>query len=131
MPTTRPAQTDKYAKFFRPLQDQSAEYLDQSVADTQLCLSEFIHLFQTTGQVHAIQDAGQAAGNYWIEQRKRKLHPHALILEPQFQVRGIDSWVLQKLEQDFAGQIDLIELGVQQANISATQLYERYGYKTV
>jgi ribosomal protein S18 acetylase RimI-like enzyme len=110
---------------------QSANYLDQGLIYTNHSQREFFQLFQTIDQVYAILEADQVVGVYWIEQRTRELPMQGYILHLEYQCRGTGSWVLQKLEQDFSGQVDFIKLGVHNTNTAGIRLYEHCGYVTV
>lgn len=56
------------------------------------------------------------------------MHLHGLILKPEFQGQGIGTTVLTMLENQYAGKVDKIELGVYQKNSGAIKLYEKMGF---
>ena len=59
------------------------------------------------------------------------MHVHALLLEPGFRGRGLGGEVLSGLEDELAGRIDDVELGVLPGNVRARALYERTGFEQV
>jgi ribosomal protein S18 acetylase RimI-like enzyme len=52
-----------------------------------------------------------------------------LILKAKFQGQGIGTSVLTMLAESYASKMNIIELGVYQANSGAIKLYEKMGYK--
>ena len=69
------------------------------------------------------------AGFLWIEQRKRELHVHGIILLPEFRGQGRGASIFKGLQEEFEGRIDVIELGVRSANDGAIRFYERIGFE--
>ena len=83
------------------------------------------------GELRQVEEGDAVAGFAWIELRERTLHVHALLLEPEFRGRGFGGLVLAALEDELAGRIDEVELGVLPGNEAARSLYERTGFVEV
>jgi len=131
MLTFEAAVTEQYEEFVRLMLDEAREYLEETQKLMQMSMEEFNQLFRTVGHVYAIYDDKQCAGFYWIEERERVLHLHALILKSQFQGRGIGTHVLKMLSSKYNDRIKCIELGVHESNERAIRMYERNGFSTV
>jgi len=93
-----------------------------------LSLEQFAGLFRTVGEVRAVVSDGSVAGFLWLELRERELHIHGIILLPDFRGRGLGGQAIASAQREFAGRIDVIELGVQLANTSAIGFYEHLGF---
>ena len=115
----------------RLMRDEAHEYLRRTMELMQLTQEQFNHLFRTIGHVHGIYEGERLAGFYWIEERERVLHLHALILRSEFQGRGIGTEVLNMLASGYKGTMSSIELGVHVSNERAIRLYEQQGFRTV
>jgi ribosomal protein S18 acetylase RimI-like enzyme len=131
MLTFEAAQTEQYEEFMRLMLDEARDYLEETQKLMQMSTEEFNHLFRTVGHVYAIYDDERCAGFYWIEERERVLHLHALILKSQFQGRGIGTKVLKMLSSEYDSRMKFIELGVHESNERAIRMYERNGFSTV
>lgn len=125
------ANTENYEVFLQLLQDQASDYLEHTLELMEMTWEEFNHLFRSVGRVYGIFKDGQLAGFYWIEERKKFLHLHGLILKKDFQGQGIGTQVLRELEARYGDRMECIELGVHESNTRAKKLYERTGYETV
>jgi ribosomal protein S18 acetylase RimI-like enzyme len=110
------------------MRSELATRLDRIMAVMGLTWTQFEGLYQSRGEVRTIRVADVVAGYYWIEQRCRELHLHAIIVLPEHRGRGIGGSALRGLEAEFAGRVDLIELGVEQGNTGARSLYTRAGF---
>lgn len=93
--------------------------------------TEFEHLVRSVGQAAAVRETGRPAGYYWIEQRQGTLDLHGIVRKAPFQNEGIGTRVLQMLETTHAGQVHVIELGVQYDNTRARALHEMLGFRVV
>jgi ribosomal protein S18 acetylase RimI-like enzyme len=97
----------------------------------QMTWDEYAQIFRTRGEVRAIYQDADLAGFYWVEERGDTLHLHGLILKAKFQGQGIGTSVLTMLAESYASKMNIIELGVYQANTGAIKLYEKMGYKII
>jgi len=131
MLTYRPATADQYDELLQLMAVDSADYLNQSLELMKMTWEEFGQLFRTVGHCYSIYQDDRLAGFYWIEERERTLHLHALILKREFQGQGIGTQVLQMLAEQFQVRMDTIELGVHQSNDGAKRLYQRLGFEVV
>jgi len=113
------------------MRDEAHEYLQRTMELMQMTQEQFDHLFRTIGHVYGIYEGKRLAGFYWIEERERFLHLHALILKSEFQGRGIGSEVLNMLASEYKDTASSIELGVHELNERAIRLYEQQGFRTV
>ena len=127
----QPVANDQYEQLLQLMQEDAADYLQQSLDLMQITWEQFGELFRTVGKVYAIDQDGQLTGFYWIEERPPLLHLHALILKPEFQGKGIGTAALQMLIAGYCGRMDAIELGVHQSNPRARKLYERLGFEVI
>jgi ribosomal protein S18 acetylase RimI-like enzyme len=125
------ARPEQYDEFMRLMHDEAAGYLRGAMELLQMTQEEFDHLFRTLGHVYGIYEDEQLAGFYWIEERERVLHLHALILKSQFQGGGIGTRILSMLASGYKDTMNYIELGVHESNERAIRMYERQGFKTV
>jgi ribosomal protein S18 acetylase RimI-like enzyme len=89
----------------------------------------FAELFGTVGEVRAICCEATVAGFLWIERRDRELHVHGIILRPEFRGRGLGRSIFERLEEEFKGRVDVLELGVRVSNEGAIRFYERIGFE--
>lgn len=131
MLTYQPILPKQYDELFQLMQDEAADYLEHTLHLIQMTTEQFKQLFQTVGEIYGIYQNERLAGFYWIEERERTLHLHALILRREFQRKGIGTQALQNLEREYRSRVDTIELGVHQSNEGAKSLYEKLGYRTV
>lgn len=127
----RPAQAAQYDQFFDLMFEEEGNYLRQSLLQLNSSLEQFAALFQKVGKVYGVYSGLQVAGFYWIEEREKVLHLHALIIKADFQGQGIGTAILTHLVDEYTGIMDVIELGVHQSNTGAQRLYSRMGYRTV
>jgi len=131
MITCEAAQAEQYEQFMQLMHDEAREYLRSTMELMQMTQEKFDSLFRTVGQVYAIYEDQRLAGFYWVEQREKVLHLHALILKSQLQSRGIGSKVLNMLASQYKNKVNSIELGVHDSNERAIRMYERQGFGTV
>jgi len=127
----KPATADQYEELLQLMAVDSAEYLQQSLELMKMTWEEFGQLFRTVGHCYTIYQDDRLAGFYWIEEREKILHLHALILKREFQGQGIGTQVLQMLAEQFRVRVDAIELGVHQSNEGAKRLYQRLGFEVI
>ena len=131
MVTCEAARPEQYEEFMNLMQDEANDYLQSTLELMQMTQEEFNHLFRTVGQVYGIYEDGQLVGFYWIEEREKVLHLHALIIKSQFQGRGIGTRILGMLALEYKETMSCIELGVHESNDRAIRMYERQGFTTV
>ncbi len=125
------ADANQYDELLQLMAVDSADYLQHSLELMKMTGDEFGKLFRTVGQCYVIYQDDCLAGFYWIEERGKTLHLHALILKREFQGEGIGTQVLQMLAEQFQVRADAIELGVHQSNECAKRLYHRLGFEVV
>jgi ribosomal protein S18 acetylase RimI-like enzyme len=131
MLTFEAASAEQYAECMQLMLDEAGSYLEGTLKATQMSMDEFNHLLRTVGTLYAIYDDKQLAGFYWIEEREKVLHLHALLLKQQFHGKGIGTQILNMLASKYKGTMTTIELGVHESNEGAIRLYERNGFNTV
>jgi ribosomal protein S18 acetylase RimI-like enzyme len=108
-----------------------AGFMDEALAAVELTREELLRLPWELGEVVAARSGPELAGFYWIEERDRTLHLHALLLEERFRGRGLGARVLRRLGEQYRGRVDAIELGVHERNRAARRLYDRAGFEVV
>jgi ribosomal protein S18 acetylase RimI-like enzyme len=131
MTAYHPAREEQYESFLDLMRQEAASYLESTMQLMGMPWEEFERLFRTVGSVWGVYQDGTLAGFYWIEERQRVLHLHALVLKVDFQGKGIGSEVLETLARQYSGKMEAIELGVHRSNPRAIALYERAGFQTV
>ena len=119
------------AAFLELLREDARDYLDQTIALMGETWEHFVQIAQQVGKVFQVSQDGQTAGYYWIEERGKELHLHGIVVRAAFRGQGIGTAVLEKLREEYAGRMDVIELGVHDSNARAKALYERMGFVTV
>ncbi|MGB2983858.1 MAG: GNAT family N-acetyltransferase [Candidatus Bipolaricaulia bacterium] len=124
--TPTPEERDTFLEWMR---EHMADTIDAVMAFMDLTWEGFSELFGTVGEVRAIYDGDTLAGLLWIEHRERVLHIHGIILRPEFRGRGIGTGILESLENEFAGEVDVLELGVRTSNEGAIRFYKRVGFE--
>jgi ribosomal protein S18 acetylase RimI-like enzyme len=129
MPKFVTATPEQYDQFLQMMWEDSQEYLPNAMRVMQMTWDEYAQIFRTRGEVRAIYQDADLAGFYWVEERGDTLHLHGLILKAKFQGQGIGTSVLTMLAESYASKMNIIELGVYQANSGAIKLYEKMGYK--
>jgi len=110
------------------MKDNLAGRIERIMIFLKLTWPEFEQLYSSRGEVRTITTQGEAAGQCWIEHRGRELHVHAIFVDADKRGQGIGTQVLRVLEAEFRGEVDLIELGVEQGNVGARSLYLREGF---
>jgi ribosomal protein S18 acetylase RimI-like enzyme len=131
MLTFESASAEQYDECMKLMLDEAGDYLQGTLKLMQISMDQFNHLLRTVGTLHAIYDDEQLAGFYWIEERGKVLHLHALLLKKHFQGKGIGTQTLNMLASKYEGTMTTIELGVHESNEAAIRLYERNGFNTV
>jgi ribosomal protein S18 acetylase RimI-like enzyme len=131
MLTFEAASAEQYGECMQLMQEEAGSYLDGTLKLMQMSMDEFNHLLRTVGTLCAVYDDKQLAGFYWIEERDKVLHLHALLLKPSFQGKGIGTQILRTLTSKYKGTKTTMELGVHESNEGAIRLYERNGFNTV
>jgi ribosomal protein S18 acetylase RimI-like enzyme len=111
------------------MRDELADRFDRIMRLIGLTWSQLEGLYESRGEVRTLKRGRVVEGYYWIEQRGRELHLHAIFVLPEQRGRGVGSAALRSLEDEFRGKVDVIELGVEQDNVGARSLYERHGFK--
>ncbi len=129
MPKFVTATPEQYDQFLQMMWEDGQEYLRNAMRVMQMTWDEYAQIFRTRGEVRAIYQDADLAGFYWVEERGDTLHLHGLILKAKFQGQGIGTSVLTMLAESYASKMNIIELGVYQANSGAIKLYEKMGYK--
>ncbi|MFZ5816796.1 MAG: GNAT family N-acetyltransferase [Bacillota bacterium] len=107
------------------------EYLGPTLELLGMSREEFRQLLTRVGQLYSAFDGDREVGYVWVERRDRVLHLHGLVIEPEYQGKGIGSAIMRWLETSYGSQADVIELGVHESNRRARQLYERSGFTVV
>ncbi len=125
----RPIRTEEYEECLRLMLSLAGAYLERTLELMQIDRRQFGELFRTAGKVFVISHQKMQAGFYWIEERGKVLHIHALILREEFQGRGLGTSILRKLEKEYRNRMDKIEIGVHTSNQRAVALYKRLGYE--
>jgi len=131
MLTFEAAFPEQYDDCVKLMMDEAGDYLRGTLKLMQISVDEFNHLLRTVGRLYAIYDDKQMAGFYWIEEREKVLHLHALLLKKHFQGKGIGTQTLNMLASKYKGRLTTIELGVHESNEAAIRMYERNGFSTV
>ena len=127
----RQAGGEEVVAFLELLREDARDYLDQTIALMGETWEHFVEIAQQVGRVYGVYQDETLAGYYWIEERCRELHLHGIVVKAAFRGQGIGTAVLEKLQEDYAGRIDVIVLGVHDSNQRAKGLYERMGFVTV
>ena len=122
---------EQVVAFLELLRQDARDYLDQTIALMGETWEHFVQIAQQVGKVYQVSQDGQPAGYYWIEERGKELHLHGIVVRAAFRGQGIGTAVLEKLREEYAGRMDVIELGVHDSNARAKALYERMGFVTV
>ena len=131
MLTTQEVRGEQVAEFLELLREDARDYLDQTIALMGETWEHFVQIAQYVGKVYEVTQDGQPAGYYWIEERGKELHLHGILVRAEFRGQGIGTFILQKLMDEYSGQMEVIELGVHDSNGRAITLYERLGFITV
>jgi len=127
----RQASEEQVVAFLELLREDARDYLEQTIALMGETWAHFVEIAQQVGRVYAVYQDETLAGYYWIEERGRELHLHGVVVKAAFRGQGIGTAILEKLQEDCAGRMDAIELGVHDSNLRAKALYERMGFVTV
>jgi ribosomal protein S18 acetylase RimI-like enzyme len=81
--------------------------------------------------VSIIEAGGRDAGGLWLESSPDQIFIANLQVLPEFQGRGIGTWVMEGLLAEAATRRIPVELSVLQVNPRAQRLYERLGFKVI
>jgi len=130
MITCELARNEQYEELMA-LMMHEGDYLTETLRLMKITEGEFDHLFRTIGRVYCIYSDMQLAGFYWVEEREKTLHLHAIIVKTEFQGKGTGTRILNNLTKQPNRSINMIELGVHESNLGAIRMYERNGFKTV
>ena len=122
---------EQVVEFLELLREEAWDYLEQTLALMGETWEHFVQIAQQVGKVFQVSQDGQPAGFYWIEERGKELHLHGIVVRAAFRGQGIGTAVLEKLREEYAGRMDVIELGVHDSNARAKALYERMGFITM
>jgi len=114
---------EQYEEFMQLMLSEASEYVRGTMQLMQMTQEQFDHLFKTVGHVYGIYENQQLAGFYWVEEREKVLHLHALILKSKFQSRGIGTQVMNMLALSNSSIMNCIELGVHESNHRAIRMY--------
>jgi ribosomal protein S18 acetylase RimI-like enzyme len=127
----RLASDEEIDKFMAGLKEEEGEYLEKTLAQMDSNWEEFSQMAKTIGSVWQVDREGVGVGFYWIEERGKVVHLHGILIKPEEQGKGIGTEILQRLEDEYLGKMEAIELGVHQSNQRAKQLYERLGFREI
>jgi len=127
MTALRPATPLEYGYFFQLIVD-SFPNMERTLERMDLSMERFCLLFWTMGQVYSVCQEGDLLGFCWVEERGLILHLHGIVLKEEAQGNGLGTQILQKIEDQYSGSMDEIELGYHQTNFGDQELYERLGY---
>jgi ribosomal protein S18 acetylase RimI-like enzyme len=127
--TLRPAEDDQTSHFFGLMLQESRAYLPQTLQAMGMTEEQFERAFRTVGEIRAISVEEQVAGFCWTEVREGVLHIHALVMEPDYQSRGIGSEVMRMLEDEASRAADTIEVGIHSSNARALRMCKRLGFE--
>ena len=128
MLTYQQASEEEVVAFLELLREDARDYLDQTIALMGETWEHFVEISQQVGRVYEVAQDGHPAGYYWIEERGRELHLHGIVVKAEFRGQGIGTAILERLREEYAGRMDVIELGVHDSNGRAKALYERMGF---
>jgi ribosomal protein S18 acetylase RimI-like enzyme len=123
-----PATDEERADLLALMREHLSDRLEQTMELMELSWSEFQELYRSRGQVRTIRHGRDVAGFYWLEDRGRELHLHAIFVLPEFRGRGVGSATMRQIEEEFSADADFIELGVRDDNAGARSLYKRQGF---
>ncbi|MER3411839.1 MAG: hypothetical protein C4305_05725 [Thermoleophilia bacterium] len=126
-----PATTSEHGELLRLLEESMAGRREEALAAVGLTWEEMQELPWRLGRGLALWIGGRLAGFAWIEKRGEILHLHALLLKEECRGLGYGAQVLQRLEEEYRGRAQAIELGVHEANALARALYEKSGSQPV
>jgi len=121
---------DERTLYLEWMREHMAGTIEAVMVFLELTWEGFAGLFETVGEVRTILEDGVRAGFLWIELRERVLHVHGIILDPAARGKGIGTTVFGDLQDEYAGRVDAIELGVRVVNEGAIRFYERIGFQT-
>ena len=122
---------ERVVEFLELLREDARDYLDQTIALMGETWEHFVEIAQQVGMVYEVTQNGQSAGYYWIEERGKELHLHGIVVKAEFRGQGIGTAIFEKLREEYAGRMEVIELGVHDSNVRAMALYERMGFVTL
>jgi len=66
-----------------------------------------------------------------VEITDHTLYVYGIIIQPEYQSRGLGQQALELLEEKYQGQINTIELSVHTSNSRAKSFYERLNFKAI
>jgi ribosomal protein S18 acetylase RimI-like enzyme len=129
--TYKLAEPAQYDAFFAIVRCAAADYLEDTLEQMQTTWDEFAGLFRSVGEVVSVYQDDDLAGFYWIEERDKTLHLHGLFILDAYQGKGLGTQVIRRLQEQYGGRVQAIELGVHRSNEKARALYERLGFRVV
>jgi ribosomal protein S18 acetylase RimI-like enzyme len=120
---------EERATFLEWMREHMEDTVEAVMRFLDLTWDGFAELFDTVGEVRVICRGPTVAGFLWIERRNRELHVHGIILRPEFRGQGLGRSIFERLEEEFEGRVDVLELGVRVSNEGAIRFYERIGFE--
>ncbi len=127
----QPARDEQIDEFLELLQADAAGYLHPTLDMMGWSWAEFASRVHGSGRVLCVYCGDEKVGCYWIEECGRMLHLHGIVVARAWQGQGIGTQVLAHLVEEYAGRMDVIQLGVHDSNPRAKALYEREGFRIV
>jgi ribosomal protein S18 acetylase RimI-like enzyme len=125
---TRLATPEERAKLLAFMRDDLADDIDSLMQVLGITWPEFERVYASRGEVRAVTSDAGPVGYYWMEQRGRELHHHAILVLPEYRGRGVVTMAMRALEEEFRGKADVFELGVRESNEGARSPHRREGF---
>lgn len=119
------------ARLLALIREELADRADMLMRLMGMTWFHFEKLYESRGDVRTLRCDSTVVGYCWVEERDRVLHLHAIFVLRDHRRRGVGSAALASLEKAFRGNVDVIELGVEQDNSEARSLYERQGFTVI
>ncbi len=129
--TYREVQPVEFPNLFKLLITEAPEFVETAIQVLDADEEQFYEMFTNEGKVIAIEYQGRLAGYYWIDENGDTFHLHALVLRPEFQNRGIGSYVMNVVEDATGKHFKRIDVGFNASNRRARAFLERHGYRVV
>jgi len=124
-----PATEEERAAFFPTIVQLLGDDEEDALAHLGMSREELEAAYQEIGEVRTVREGDVSVGTVWVELRDRELHIHGIVVDAEQRGRGIGTAILRGLESEFAGRIDVMELGVRLSNQEARRLYAREGFR--
>lgn len=125
------AQEWQYDQLFDSMMKYTSTYLQDVMNSLGVSAEQFKELFKKTGRIQVVYLQERIAGFFWTEKRDEVLHIHALIIEEEFQGKGLGKKILQTIEKEYNEGARVLEIGVHLSNNRAIKLYEDFGFVKV